>query len=77
MIDNLSSLASSDILESETVCKLFRDAGCQSILDACEKLKDKNNLSWIIGRGEQKNSMSELITEYLKPGADNEEYVSE
>jgi hypothetical protein len=77
MIDNLSSLASSDILESEIVCKLFRDAGCQSILDACEKLKDNHDLSWMIDKEEQKNSMSELIIEYLKPGANNDEYVLE
>jgi hypothetical protein len=77
MIDNLCSLAHSDILESEIVCKLFRDAGCQSILDVCEKLKNNSDLLWMIGKGEQKNSMSELIIEYLKPDANNDEYVSE
>jgi hypothetical protein len=77
MIDNLRSLASSDILESEIVCKLFRDAGCQSILDVCEKLRDNHDLSWMIGKEEHKNSMSELIIEYLKPDANNDEYVLE
>jgi len=77
MIDNLSSLASSDILESEVVCKLFRDAGCQSILDACEKMRDNHGLSWMISKEGQKNSMSELIIEYLKPDANNDEYVLE
>jgi hypothetical protein len=75
MIDNLRSLASSDILESEIVCKLFCDAGCQSILEACTLFKDNKDLSWMMGIGEQKNSMSEMIIEYLKPDADNEEYV--
>ncbi|MDR3309163.1 MAG: hypothetical protein LBS80_04335 [Tannerella sp.] len=77
MIDNISSLASSDILESETVCNLFRDAGCQSILDACKRVKNDRGISWMVGMGEQKNSMSELIIEYLKPDANNDEYVTE
>jgi len=74
-IDNLRTLASSDILENEFICKLFRDAGCESILQMCERRKKDPDYMNIIGVEEQKTSLSELISEYLKPDADNEEYV--
>jgi hypothetical protein len=74
-IDNLRTLANSDILEDENICRLFREAGCESILQICEKKKTDPSFMEIIGVEEQKTSLSELINEYLKPDADNEEYV--
>jgi hypothetical protein len=74
-IDNLRSLANSDILENETLCRLFREAGCESILQMCEKRKENPSSMYMIGLEEQKTSLSELVNEYLKPDADNEEYV--
>jgi hypothetical protein len=74
-IDNLRSLANSDMLENETLCRLFREAGCESILQLCEKRKSDPNSMSMIGLEEQKTSLSELFNEYLKPDVDNEEYV--
>jgi hypothetical protein len=74
-IDNLRSLLSSDIADSEATCNLFRDIGCQSILDLCRKAKDSDYLKDLLGIQQQKTSLSELITEYLAPHADNDEYI--
>jgi hypothetical protein len=74
-IDNLRSLLGSDILENDTISKLFQQAGCQSILDLCSKVKDSQFLKDLLGITEQKTSLSELMMEYLNPLADNDEYV--
>jgi len=74
-IDNLSTLLGSDITDNEAICKLFRQAGCQSILDLCEKAKDNASLQDLLGIQKQTRSLSNLLTEYLNPHANNEEYV--
>jgi hypothetical protein len=74
-IDNLRSLLGSDILGNEALCNLFREAGCQSILDLCSKVKDNESTKVLLGVTEQKTSLSELMMEYLNPLADNNEYV--
>jgi hypothetical protein len=74
-IDNLSTLLGSDITENEAICKLFRKAGCQSILDLCEKAKDNASLQDLLGIQKQTKSLSNLLMEYLNPQADNDEYV--
>jgi hypothetical protein len=74
-IDNLRTLANSDILEDERLCQLFRDAGCKSILQICEQRRTNPESMFMIGLEEQKTSLSELINEYLNPDANNEEYV--
>jgi hypothetical protein len=74
-IDNLPSLLGSDILENEVISKLFRQAGCQSILDLCKDTQEVPFLKELLGIKEQKTSLSELMMEYLNPQADNDEYV--
>jgi hypothetical protein len=74
-IDNLHSLLSSDILDNETLCKLFRKAGCQRLLELCAQVKNSDYLKTMLGISGEKTALSELMTEYLNPQADNDEYV--
>jgi hypothetical protein len=74
-IDNLPSLLGSDILKNEAISKIFRQAGCQPILDLCQDVQETSFLKGLIGIKEQKTSLSELMMEYLNPQADNDEYV--
>jgi hypothetical protein len=76
-IDNLQGLANSDIEQNEAICKLFREAGCGDILELCKKMRTEPGLTWFLDLTQPKNTISELITEYLRPDADNEEYVEE
>ncbi|MDR3297746.1 MAG: hypothetical protein LBS94_05885 [Prevotellaceae bacterium] len=74
-INNLRSFLSSDILDNETLCKIFQKAGCQPLLDLCQKVKEDDLLKTLFGIEEHRNSISDLMTEYLNPHADNDEYV--
>jgi len=47
-INSLSDLADTDILQNEAACKLFHDAGCQSLLDICEKFNEEEGSRWKI-----------------------------
>jgi hypothetical protein len=75
-IDTLQGLANSDIARNEAICKLFRDAGCGSILELCKKINNDPGMIWLLDKSQPKNIVSDLITEYLKPNTDEEEYVS-
>jgi hypothetical protein len=74
-IDTLQGLANSDIAQNKVICKLFRDAGCGSILELCEKINNDQGMMWLVDKSQPKNIISDLITEYLKPNTDDEEYV--
>jgi hypothetical protein len=74
-IDNLSTLLGSDINENEAICSLFRQAGCQSILDLSKKAEDNASLQRLFGIEKQTTSLASLLMEYLNPQADNDEYV--
>jgi hypothetical protein len=74
-IDNLRSLLSSDVMENESLRKLFCEAGCQSLLDLHESLKTDAETQASLGISQQKTALSDIILEYLNPQADNEEYV--
>jgi hypothetical protein len=76
-IDNLQGLANSDIEQNEAICKLFREAGCGDILELCKKMRSEPGMTWLMDSSQPKNTIAELITEYLRPDADNEEYVEE
>ncbi|MDR1130560.1 MAG: hypothetical protein LBK96_06225 [Prevotellaceae bacterium] len=69
-IDTLQGLANSDITQNETICKLFRDAGCGSILELCEKISTDNDMMYLLDKSSPKNIISDLITEYMNPGDD-------
>jgi hypothetical protein len=72
-IDTLQGLANSDIAQNETICKLFREAGCGSILELCEKINNEQSMMWLLDKSQPKNIISDLITDYLKPNTDEEE----
>jgi hypothetical protein len=76
-IDNLQTLANSDIEQNETIHNIFLRAGFAPILELCKRVREKDkNFEWLIdGKSEQKSSLSQLIIEYLKPDADNDEFV--
>jgi hypothetical protein len=74
-IDTLQGLANSDIEQNETICNLFRDAGCGSILELCKTINNDPGMMWLLDKSQPKNIISDLITEYMKPNTDDEEYV--
>jgi hypothetical protein len=76
-IDNLQGLVNSDIDQNENICNLFREAGCGDILELCEKMRTDPGILWFMDTSQPKNTISELITEYLRPDVNNEEYVEE
>ncbi|MDR3184247.1 MAG: hypothetical protein LBT49_02440 [Prevotellaceae bacterium] len=76
-IDTLQGLVNSDIEQNEAFCNLLRTAGCGSILELCRKINNVPNMMWLLDKSHPKNIISDLITEYLKPTAGEEEYVSE
>jgi hypothetical protein len=76
-IDNLQGLANSDIEQNESICNIFRAAGCGDILELCKKMRTEPSMMWLLDPSHPKNTISELISEYLAPGANNDEYVEE
>jgi hypothetical protein len=76
-IDTLQGLANSDIEQNEAFCNLLRSAGCGSILELCKKVNNEPEMMWLLDKSQPKNIISDLITEYLKPNTDEEEYMSE
>jgi hypothetical protein len=70
-IDKLSTFIHSNILQHEDVCELFRTAGCGSLLEVCEVLK--NDELWQQD-GEQIR-LAERVREYLKKGDPEEVWV--
>ncbi|MDR1864545.1 MAG: hypothetical protein LBR08_03135 [Bacteroidales bacterium] len=76
-IDNLRTLANSDIEQNETIHDIFLKAGFAPILELCKRVRENDkNFRWLMdGKSEQKASLSQLIIEYLKPDADNDEFV--
>ncbi|MDR0728606.1 MAG: hypothetical protein LBF19_00555 [Prevotellaceae bacterium] len=67
-IDTLQGLANSDIERNEPICKLFRAAGCGSILELCKKINNEPHMMWLLDQSQPKNLIADLMTEYMKPG---------
>jgi hypothetical protein len=74
-IDTLQGLANSDIEQNEPICNLFRAAGCGSILELCKKINNEPGMMWLLNTSQPKNIIADLISEYLKPNTDEEEYM--
>ncbi|MDR2449435.1 MAG: hypothetical protein LBD52_05700 [Prevotellaceae bacterium] len=76
-IDTLQGLVNSDIEQNEAFCNLLHAAGCGSILELCKKINNDPSMMWLLDKSQPKNIISNLITEYLKPRTDEEEYIAE
>ncbi|MDR1385687.1 MAG: hypothetical protein LBJ67_17835 [Planctomycetaceae bacterium] len=75
-MDNIRTLANSDIEQNETMHKLFLQSGLGSLLELCKRVREKDkDFNWLISDSENKTSLSRLIIEYMKPDADNDEFV--
>jgi hypothetical protein len=75
-IDNLRTLANSDIEQNAIMHKLFLQAGLGSLLELCKRVREKDkDFLWLISDSENKTSLSRLIIEYIKSGDNNDEFV--
>jgi hypothetical protein len=72
-IDRLMPLMDSDVLQDEELCKIIRDAGCESLIELCEELKDTE--CW--NRTEEKKQLAEKMKKYmqLENTEEEEEYI--
>ncbi|MDR1678669.1 MAG: hypothetical protein LBR81_02720 [Prevotellaceae bacterium] len=67
-IDNLQALTHSDILENDEICSIFRQAGCEPLLQLCEKMQKEEYLWKGIYAEENTNisHVSSAILDYLQ-----------
>ncbi|MDR1356731.1 MAG: hypothetical protein LBJ58_03570 [Tannerellaceae bacterium] len=63
-IDKLTTFIHSNILQHEDVCEWFRNAGCGSLLKACEIMKDDE----LWQQDGEQIRLAERVKEYLKKG---------
>jgi hypothetical protein len=70
-IDRLSTFVHSDILQHEDICELFRHAGCSSLIELCDKLKD--DVLW--KQDSEQIKLAARMREYLKKGEPDEEWT--
>jgi hypothetical protein len=70
-IDRLSTFVHSDILQHEDICELFRHAGCSSLIELCDKLKD--DVLW--KQDSEQIKLATRMREYLKKGEPEEEWT--
>ncbi|MDR1171692.1 MAG: hypothetical protein LBL24_04480 [Bacteroidales bacterium] len=73
-IDDLRSLANSDIIDDPAVEKIFIEAGCESIIELCRRVRLGYEYGWLWDKTTQSRELSKLILEYIRLGADDEEY---
>ncbi|MDR1102916.1 MAG: hypothetical protein LBL42_04070 [Tannerella sp.] len=73
-LDDLRSLANSDIIDDEEVRDIFMKAGCESILELCESVKMGYEYGWLWDKTTQSRELSKMILEYIRLGASDEEY---
>ncbi|MDR1102917.1 MAG: hypothetical protein LBL42_04075 [Tannerella sp.] len=73
-LDDLRSLANSDIIDDPEVRKIFIKAGCGSILEVCKRVKWGYDDGWLWDRTIQNRELSKMILEYIRLGAGDEDY---
>jgi hypothetical protein len=73
-IDDLRSLASSDIIYDDDIQKIFIEAGCESIIDLCHRVQWGFEYDWLWDGRQQSKDLSKMIREYIQLGANDEEY---
>lgn len=72
-IDDLRSLANSDIIQNDEVRNIFIEAGCKSIIDLCQHVK-WGSYHWLLDEKTPSKELSKLILEYIQLGNKDEEY---
>ncbi len=67
-IDNLQALTHSDILENDKICSIFRQAGCEPLLQLCKKMQGEDYLWKGVFEKENTNisHVSLAILDYLQ-----------
>ncbi|MDR1524938.1 MAG: hypothetical protein LBS79_06750, partial [Tannerella sp.] len=73
-IDDLKTLANSDIRTDERIAKIFTEAGCGSILDMNFRLNVTGEFQWLRDEARQNSELSKLIAEYIRLGDTDKEY---
>jgi predicted house-cleaning noncanonical NTP pyrophosphatase (MazG superfamily) len=73
-LDDLRSLANSDIIDDPHLRNLFVEAGCESILQLCLNVRRGYEHGWLWDRNTQSRELSKLIHEYIQLGDDDNEY---
>ncbi|MDR2138084.1 MAG: hypothetical protein LBP50_00805 [Tannerella sp.] len=73
-IDDLRTLANSDIIDDEEIRELFIKAGCESILELCRRVKNGWEYLLSLDKTTQNGELSKLLHEYIQLGAKDEEY---
>jgi hypothetical protein len=73
-IDDLKTLVNSDITQDPRICRIFIEAGCESILQMNYNLHARGYYDWMRDDTKQDTELSKLIAEYIQLGASDEEY---
>ncbi|MDR1274025.1 MAG: hypothetical protein LBK12_05695 [Odoribacteraceae bacterium] len=73
-LDDLRSLAHSDIIDDEDVRRIFIEAGCKSLLELCRRVRAGNDFDWLWDDRGQSKELSKMILEYIRLGNTDEEY---
>jgi hypothetical protein len=73
-MDDLRSLANSDIIYNDDVQKIFIEAGCESLLELCRRVQFGFEYDWLWETETQSKNLSKMIREYIRLGADDEDY---
>lgn len=63
-IDRLTPLMESDILNDEELCDVFRNAGCECLIELCEELKDSDYWK----QTEEKKQLADKLKKYMQLG---------
>ncbi|MDR1102686.1 MAG: hypothetical protein LBL42_02910 [Tannerella sp.] len=71
-MDDLRTLANSDIIDDGEVRDIFIKAGCESILELCRRVKEGRESA--LSLSGTSRELSKLILEYIQLGAKDEEY---
>jgi hypothetical protein len=73
-MDDLRSLANSDIIYDDDVRNLFIEAGCESLIELCRRVQFGFEYDWLWETETQSKDLSKMIREYIRLGANDEDY---
>lgn len=72
-LDDMRSLANSDIIDDPSVRRLFVEAGCESVLHLCLLVRE-GEYGWLGDKGKPSRELAKLIIEYIQLGDEDDEY---